>query len=172
MTAPLLDANTLADFRSMQAGSMPSTCDLIAFAQARTATGGTGLTPFIVASVPCRLYQPSGLIVVQAEQLTPTGSYVVVMPADTDTTGIQRLTVRGVTDDVAWSVQLVVTGTDEPRSYSASRRLRARLATDVITPPALVETVVITEVVPGSGTIYPQAVSGALALAGGLGMTA
>lgn len=145
MTAPLLDAATLAEFRTLQESSMPSVCDLIAFATSRTATGGTSLTPVIVATVPCRIGRTAGIILVNAEQLTPEASFTVYLPAATDTTGVQRLTVRGMTDGVAWSAQLVVTGTDEPRSFSAVRKLQAKLATDVITPPPAVATVVITE---------------------------
>lgn len=148
MTAlgPLLDSNTIALYRTIQLANMLSECDLIAFAVARTATGGSGLTPFIVATVPCRLSIVDATIVVQAEQLTPFADYLLTIPDDTDTTGIERATVRGMTHGIAWTKEFMVNGQQEPRTFSASKHIKLRLATDTIMPPPLVATVVITEV--------------------------
>lgn len=143
---PLFDANSLALYRNLQQDNMSSECDLIAFANLRTATGSTQRTPFIVETVACRLAvarPPS--IVVEADQQTPRAEYVVYLPDGTDTTDVERLTVRGIENGSPWSVELLVSGQSKPRTFAASVQLRATLAEDSIVPPPLVAIVTIEE---------------------------
>lgn len=133
---PLFDANALAVYRELQADNMLSECDLIAFVPTRTASGSTSEAPAIVGTVPCRISALGASIPLIAEQPIAEAEYMITLPAITVTAGISRLNVRGVTADLAWEVQMIVTATPEPRTFAASRKLRAKLAGDIVSAAA------------------------------------
>lgn len=142
---PLFDANTLANYRALQEENMIHECDLIAFGKSRTATGSTNLAPFITATVKCRLAIEDAALVIQAEQQTRQADYMLYLPIDADLTHVERITVRGASKGVPWIIELDDVKPIEPRSYSASKKVRASLATDTLTPPPLVDHITITE---------------------------
>jgi hypothetical protein len=148
VTAPLFGNATLAEFKQLQRANMPSAAELIVFAQIRTTGGETGRTPVIVDTVPCRLADASSSSRLVNARPTPEGSYIVFLPFDTDTTNVERVIVSGPDRRFpSWTVQLIVTEL-EPRSFSASRQLSAKLAPDFVTPATPVATVVVDETPP------------------------
>ena len=145
MTAPLLSADTLASFRAIQDANMTSECDLIVFATTRGPGGVTDKTAVVLATVPCRLSLLASSDPLLAAQPTSEGQFTLTLPAGTDTAGVERATVRGTTKGIAWTQALRITGIDEPRTWSASRRLRAERATDTVIATPLVGSVVVSE---------------------------
>jgi hypothetical protein len=142
MTAPLLDAHTLAQMRALQEANMPSTCDLIGYAETRAAGGSPKRTAVVIATTKCRLIVNAASLPIRGAQPEPTATFLLLLPATVDTTSAERAVVRGSTAGVAWEVALTLAGVEEPRSYSASRRLLANLApltTNVLEPIASVE---------------------------------
>ncbi|MEO7102869.1 MAG: hypothetical protein ABI119_05985 [Gemmatimonadaceae bacterium] len=146
MAGPLLDDATLAEMRDIQESNMPSEADLIGFSTSRDPGGVTLRTPYIAATVKCRVTLVGAAVVVLAQQFTPTADFVLYLPMGTSTTGITRLTVR-IVDQLGTLItrEMNVSGTPEPRSYAASRHIYAKLATDTLVPPPAIGTVIITE---------------------------
>lgn len=143
--APLIDDTTLARFRALQNANMRSTVDLYVFSNDRLPGGIYSRTPIWLSTVPCRLYSTSDGEAIVAEQPVPTGTYMLVMPIDTDTALVERVVVHGASHDEEWTAELIVAGTREPRSFSASRQLQCRLAPDPLIPPSDVGTVIVSE---------------------------
>jgi hypothetical protein len=133
MTAPLLNDATLAQMRAMQSANMLSACDLVGFTDTRGPGGTTVRTPVLIATVKCRLSLASSALPIVAAQLTPDAQFLLYLPFATDLVGVERMIVRGPNADApTWEVQLEDSGTDEPRTFSASTRVRAKLASSTI----------------------------------------
>lgn len=141
MTAPLLDAAALASMRALQEANMPSEVDLIGYMGVRATGARETRTRVLLTTVPCRLVNTGASLPIKAAQPTPSAAFMLIMPIDTDSTAAELATVRGVTDGIAWTLDLVLKGEPEPRSYSATHRLLADLATVTAVTPEVVATV-------------------------------